>query len=348
MRFLVPLVLLAGYVLAAPSAISAWFNGANVPWDSFGYDIGTGNFNKTWFQTFFTECQQNHINSARFWLHCDGRATPTFNSDGSVQGLSSTFISDLTTLTGMAKNYSVVIVLSLWSFDMFNGQPGHPDLVSDQSKTTSYINNALIPIVKALESYENVIFEIMNEPEWAIDVTPATTPQKVTLQQMQRFHGMLAEAIHKTGSHTVTTGSASLKWDSAAVPPAVANWWDDAALKAAYSSSLGTLDFYQIHYYDWMHDPSWGYDPCRENTAYWKLDKVTMVGELPSDAGTYYTPDQFMNCSYNNGFAGTMYWAYNADWPLSSALPALNNFYNAHQSISTYQALVNWAKSLRP
>jgi len=329
------------------AASPAWFNGANVPWNKFGYDIGTGNFDSNWFTTFFKECQSNHINSARFWLHCGGGATPTFNSDGSVKGLSSTFLSDLTTLVGMARNYSVVIVLSLWSFDMFKNNPPHNDLVADQSKTNSYITNALNPIVKALEPYENIIFEIMNEPEWGIQETPNSTQTSVSLKQMQRFHGQLAEAIHNSGSHTVTTGSSCLKWNSAAVPPAVGNWWNDASLKGAYSSTTGILDFYQVHYYDWMHDPSWGFDPCRANTTYWKLDKVTMVGELPSDAGSFYTPEQFMNCSYANGFTGTMYWAYNADWPLTSALPALNNFYNAHQSVSTYSALVAWAKSLR-
>jgi len=326
---------------------AAWFNGGNVPWDSFGNDIGTGHFNTTWFQTFFQTCQTNHINSARFWLHCDGRATPVFNADGSVKGLSTTFISDLQALVSMAKTYSVVIVLSLWSFDMFNQQPGHPDLVSDATKTQSYINNALIPIVKGLDSYENIIFEIMNEPEWAINETPASEPQHVPLTQMQRFHGMLAEAIHNYGSHPVTTGSSCLKWNSAAVPPAVGNWWNDASLKAAYPSSTGVLDFYQIHYYDWMYNSDWGYDPCRANMTYWKLDKPTMVGELPSDAGTYYTPEQFMNCTYANGFNGAMFWAYNADSPLTSAYPALNNFYNAHQSIANYQALVTWAKNLR-
>jgi len=93
-------------------AAPAWFNGANVPWDHFGYDIGTGSFDTNWFRTFFQTCQTNHINSARFWVHCGGNATPSFNTDGSVKGLSGTFISDLTTLVSMAKNYSVVMVIS--------------------------------------------------------------------------------------------------------------------------------------------------------------------------------------------------------------------------------------------
>jgi len=342
---LVALLLLTVCSAAPP----AWFNGANVPWDHFGYDIGTGSFDANWFKTFFQTCQTNHINSARFWLHCGGGGSPQYNSDGSVKGLSSTFLSDLTTLVGMAKNYSVVMVIALWSFDMFKNNPPHNDLVADPTKTTSYINNALVPMVKALEPYENVIWEIMNEPEWAINETPCQTNTCVSLKQMQRFHGAIAEAIHTySATHPVTTGSSCLKWNSDANPPALGNWWSDAALKSAYPSNTGVLDFYQVHYYDWMHDPSWGFDPCRANTTYWKLDKVTMVGELPSDAGTYYSPEQFMNCSYANGFTGTMYWAYNADWPLPSAYSGLNNFYNAHQSIASYSALVTWARSLRP
>jgi len=332
-----------------PDLASAWFNGANVPWNSFGADIGGGAYNSGWFTTFFKECQSNHINSARFWLHCDGRSTPNFNSSGYVTGLSSSFLSDLTSFMNLAKQYQVVIVLSLWSFDMFKGQPGqHADLVSDQSKTNSYINNALVPIIKTLESFDNVIYEIMNEPEWAIQETPGNTAVQVPLSQMQRFHAMLAEAIHKNSAKkTVTTGSASLKWNSAAVPPAVGNWWNDAALNKSYPSTTGHLDFYQIHYYDWMYNTDWGYDPCRENAAYWKLDKPTMTGELPATGGNYYTPYQFLNCSYNNNFWGAMFWAYNADWPLDTALSGLNQFYSEHSSISSYNALITWSQSLR-
>jgi len=341
---------LLGSALAAPSAslATAWFNGVNIPWNQFGYDIGCNAFDSNWFESFFKQAQANHVNVARFWVHCDGRCSPNFDSSGSVTGLSSTFISDLTKLVDMAASYNVVLVISLWSFDMFKGAPGlHPDLVTDSSKSQSYINNALYPILSALGTRPNIIWEVMNEPEWAINDTPCSLTTCCTLSQMQRFHGMVAEAIHqKAPGQIVTTGSACLKWDSATVPPAVANWWNDAALKAAYSSSSAYLNFYQIHYYDWMYNSDWGYDPCRESASWWSLDKPTVVGELPSDAGTYYTPDQFMNCTYFNDFIGEMFWAYNADWPWTSALPALNNFYAAHSSIANYQALVSWMKTL--
>ena len=61
--------------------------------------------------------------------------------------------------------------------------------------------------------------------------------------------------------------------------------------------------------YDWMYDPSWGYTPCREDVNYWLLDKPTVVGELPAFSD-YYTAEELINCSFANGFAGTLFWSY--------------------------------------
>ena len=58
-----------------------------------------------------------------------------------------------------------------------------------------------------------------------------------------------------------------------------------------------------------MYDDSWGYMPCREDVDYWLLDKPTVVGELPATDGKY-TAEELVNCSYANGFAGTLFWAY--------------------------------------
>lgn len=59
-----------------------------------------------------------------------------------------------------------------------------------------------------------------------------------------------------------------------------------------------------------MHDPVWGYDPCREDVSYWGLDKPTIVAELPADS-IYYTSSEMIECAFNNGFYGDMFWAYN-------------------------------------
>jgi hypothetical protein len=167
----------------------------------------------------------------------------------------------------------------------------------------------------------------------------------VPVVQMQRFAAMIADAVHKNSRHKITVGSASLKWN-APKPPAVANWWNDSSLHNAYSSSSGHLDFYQIHYYDWMYDPSWGYDPCREPTSYWKLDKPTLVGELPATGGSHYTPIGLLQCSYNDSYIGDMFWSYSVDFDWHTAVTAWNNFYGQHSSVASYTSLVNWLKTL--
>eukprot|EP01123_Difflugia_compressa_P000562 TRINITY_DN10655_c0_g1_i1.p1 TRINITY_DN10655_c0_g1~~TRINITY_DN10655_c0_g1_i1.p1 ORF type:complete len:348 (+),score=58.93 TRINITY_DN10655_c0_g1_i1:112-1155(+) len=337
-------------LLVVTNAQTAWFNGLNVPWNHFGYDIGAGSFDQQWFETFFSTCSQNHVNSARFWVHCDGRATPNFNSNGLVTGLSSTFISELIQLTDMAASHNVVLILTLWSFDMCKQETPtgyHPQLLNDTSATKSYIDNALIPILKAMNNYTNIVWEVINEPEWCIKETPGNTPYMATLKQMQAFVGAIAEAVHRNSHQTVTVGSASLKWNSDANPPAVGNWWSDKAIQSAYPSSDAKLDFYQIHYYDWMHNNDWGYDPCREPASYWKLDKPTIVGELPATGGSYYTPIQLMTTSLQNNFWGTAFWSYNADFDWHKDIDAWNTFYSQHSSISSYETLTHWLSSLR-
>jgi len=329
---------------------TAWFNGVNVPWNKFGYDIGTGSFDQTWFNTFFSICKQNHVNSARFWLHCDGRASPAFASDGTVSGLSSTFLPELEQLASMAASNQVVLMITLWSFDMCKQETPtgyHPQLIMNQTATQTYINNALIPMLKALASHNNVVWEIINEPEWCIKETPGNTQYQASLVEMQRFAGSIADAIHKNSRQAVTLGSSCLKWNSDANPPAVGNWWSDSALQKAFPSSQAKLDFYQIHYYDWMHNDQWGFDPVRESASYWKLDKPTLVGELPATGGQFYKPAQIMNSSFVNNFWGTAFWAYNADFDWHDDIAAWNQFYADHPQLASYNTLVSWLGSLR-
>ena len=231
------------FLVCSVWGIPVWWNGLNTPWDNFGYDIGTSlGLNITFFDDFFTQCHSNHINVARFWLHCDGRASPLFHNDGSVSGLSSTFLSDLTTLVDMAEENNVVLLITLWSFDMCNQEVPtglHVDLISNSTKTQTYLDNALHPMLISLQNYTNVVWEVINEPEWCIQETPSSTTTSVPLIDMQRFVSLIVNEVHQYSSQKITVGSASLKWNSD-VKPAVGNWWKDSELQeGAY------LDFYQ-------------------------------------------------------------------------------------------------------
>jgi hypothetical protein len=215
-----------------------------------------------------------------------------------------------------------MVMPCLWSFDMtkdFTSTAGkyagkHADLIQDTAKTRSYINNALVPMVKHLANACNLIaWEIINEPEWSIS-GPGNTTQLVSAQEMVRFCGMIAEAIHGNSNKMVTVGSACLKWHSSRQPPAEAHYWSDSSFKAVYNKSGAHLDFYQIHYYDWMYNADWGYDPFQatKTPAYWKLDKPTIIGESPAMAGKY-TMKQMVDNAFANGYAGIMPWSYNAN-----------------------------------
>jgi hypothetical protein len=304
-----------------------YINGINVPWNSFGSDVGThyewgALYSPAFFVTFFKECKSQGVNCVRFWIHCDGRTSPEFSDNGSVTGLDANFLSDFDDILRIAQENNVMVMPCLWSFDMtkdFTAQAGkyagkHADLIRDSVKTRSYINNALIPMVKHLANACNLFaWEVINEPEWSIS-GPGNTAQLVSADEMVRFCAMIAEAIHLNSDKMVTVGSACLKWNSSRQPPAEAYYWSDWSLKAAYNKPGAYLDFYQVHYYDWMNNPDWGYDPFQltKSTEFWKLDKPTIVGESPAIAGKY-TIKQMVNNAYENGYAGTMPWSYNAN-----------------------------------
>merc|ERR1712086_1054340 len=115
---------------------------------------------------------------------------------------------------------------------------------------------------------------------------------------MQRFTAKIAEAVHSLSTLRVTTGSASLKFSSVR---GEASYWNDASLRTAYPSSVGILDFYNVHYYDWMFDSKKGasWDMCCESADCWGLDKPAVIVELPA-LSEHFSADQMLECSSAN------------------------------------------------
>jgi len=338
-----------------------YINGVNAPWKSFGSDIGTHYqwgplYSPTFFTTFFQECKSYGVNCVRLWIHCDGRSSPEFDDNGFVTGLDTNFLSNFDDLLKIAASNNVMVMPCLWSFDMtkdFTADAGkyagkHADLIQDTAKTRSYINKALIPMVSHLANSCNLFaWEIINEPEWSIQ-GPGNTVQLVDSVAMQRFCAMIAEAIHANSNKMVTVGSACLKWCSSRQPPAVAQYWSDSAFKKAYNKPKAFLDFYQIHYYDWMFNADWGYDPFQatKTPAYWKLDKPALIGESPAAAGKY-TMKQMVDAAFANGYAGIMPWSYNAKdgvgtW--DACKTELKAFRDAHASLVDFTCGANSIK----
>jgi len=325
--------------------------GLNIPWNNFGYDIGGNSFDAEWFESYFADAQNNGQNIARFWVHTDGaRAGLEYNNDGTIKGLTSTYNDDLQHLLGLAQNHEVVVQLCLWSFDMCKDETSQgstkASIISNKVITESYIENALRPMLEAVSQYPNLIIETINEPEWCM-TGPGNTQDQVDVTDMQRFVAMIAEASHAAG-RKVTTGSASLKWSSFA-SESDASYWHDAALQAAHPSAsgrTGTMDFYNVHYYDWMYNSNSGYDPMRADVDHWELDKPTVVAEIPPTS-SHYTVQETLDVSSANGFKGVMFWAYNdASFDITPVLMPLKSFSKTQGA--GYDALLSWMGAPTP
>lgn len=253
-----------------------FLNGPNIAWHFYGSDFGAAEgkdlYDPLWWEGTFQNVSAYGGNSVRIWIHCDGRANPVFNAEGECVGLNHGLVNDLNDLLKRAKNHRIMVILTLWDF-YIKQVPGRLDLVKNDTKLQTYLNNCLEPLVGGVEHNDNLIaWEAINEPEWL-----TTGNEKlVTWEQMQHFVGGIAATVHKASKKYVTVGSASLKWNSD-VLPAEGNFWKDSALQKAYPDKLAKLDIYQVHYYDWMYP--WGYSPFAKDISYWKLDKLVLVGE---------------------------------------------------------------------
>lgn len=297
-----------------------FINGANVPWNSFGNDVGThpswgSGFSAFTFGKAFQNCKKYGINCVRLWIHCDGRATPEFDASGAVIGLDANFFSNFDAIMDSAARYNILVMPCLWSFDMTKANKGagafagtHANLIRDTALTRTYIDKVLIPLVKRYDTNDHLFaWEVINEPEWSMKIKGgASTTDNVDAHEMQRFVGLIAAAVHRNSTKMVTVGSASVKYNSD-VPGAIKNYWSDIELRNAANDSLAYLDFYQIHYYAWMYG---GPDPfaVNKNILYWKLDKPTLIGELPGKDESYKL-SQFYERTVKNGYCGLMFWS---------------------------------------
>ncbi len=138
----------------------------------------------------FADLQASGANSFRFWLHIDGSRSPLFsqNQGGDeqpqVSGLPAGLLEDLQWLVRTAyQEYGLLTNITLWSHDILAVRREHSvasrdrvlHLIEDESALQAYIDNALTPLVKAMQKnmpgtknpYSDGIlsWEVFNEPE---------------------------------------------------------------------------------------------------------------------------------------------------------------------------------------
>jgi len=281
-------------------------SGMNMAWGDFAKDAV--NLNVKTFKRALNDISSNGGNSMRWWVHVNGSASPTF-TNGMVSGLS-TEIENIKQVLDFAYERKVVICLVLWSFDMLQDQDQDQaamrNIVTDTTYTHAYIDNALIPLVTALKGHSGLLcWEICNEPE-GMTTQFGWTPTRVDMSDVQRFVNLLAGAIHRTApNELVTNGSWSFRANSDIGD--YFNYYTDERLITAGGDSLGVLDFYQVHYYDWGKTDL---SPFHHPASYWKLDKPILIGEFQADGPLDKTPLEAYKYMYDNGYCGAWSWTW--------------------------------------
>ncbi|MBJ2173548.1 T9SS type A sorting domain-containing protein [Aureibaculum sp. A20] len=324
-----------------------FLSGTNLAWNQFSGDVGfSTNPNLTYFNNFFSEVKASGGNSVRWWLHTDAAFTPEIQSNGNTIGLhhsltNQQIIDQIRDVLDAAWSNDVLVNISLFSFDMLQdptakswtniNYDGNLAFLKSSTNVQSYIDNALTPMVNGVKDHPALMsWEIFNEPE-GMTTQFGWTPVKISMADVQMVVNKLAGAIHDADPDAlVTNGTWSMLANTDKIVSSNVhqkNYYSDAELIAAGGANNGTLDFYQVHYYNWQ---SSSISPFHHPASYWDLDKPVMVGEFHAVeaeslmTGFGYPSNAAYDYLYDNGYFGAWGWQYNESTLWNGIAPQIN------------------------
>jgi mannan endo-1,4-beta-mannosidase len=309
-----------------------FLSGPNIAWSCYGCDFGNNRYD--WgsgaeLENYVRQISAAGGNALRIWIHVEGETTPYWNSDGYVIGtdLLNTLISDMSRFLDFCADQNVFVIPVLWNAALMR-QETLVNLIWDDSKLQSYIDNALKPMVQALSNKPALAaWEIMNEPEGSIRIEGNNNPcfdtnrlagsgagwtgRAIPMDRMLRFVGLQAAAIRQTDRKAlVTLGSWSERPQTDAFGETY-NYYKDSCLSQAAGTPDARIDFYQIHTYSW--EGRWSdHSPFRIAASDYRLDKPLIIGEFASSCSAGESIEALFDHAYNNGYRGALSWQYNA------------------------------------
>lgn len=316
-----------------PWAGGQWFLlGANYPWYSYGADFGSNAWGRRGVHATSAQVDADFgrmaamgIHSTRWWVFADGRAGIQFDTAGMPTGLDTDVFPDLDAAMAIAAHHRVYLDLVLLDFSwmskpqVVNGVQlgGHANVINTVAGQQALLSRVFLPVFQRYGHNPQVIsWEVMNEPEWAIaddNAVNGNISQPSSLANFLSFTRLVVGAVHANTASYVTMGEAAMKWDQ--------QWVGQG------------LDFYQIHFYDWMHP----YSNTNLFGALYSslgLDRPVVVGEFPAANSSTANLQQYLDTWFNNGYAGAWSWSFRgidgAGSPNSSVMLAWSQ---SHQSL---------------
>ncbi|MEM7128288.1 MAG: hypothetical protein AAF702_18295 [Chloroflexota bacterium] len=274
----------------------------------------------------FAELSANGVNSVRWWVFLDGRGAPEFDGRGYVTGVDATLLPSMADALIVAAEYDIQINFSLWSFEMLAHQGigstpnsgSHGELFYDDAAFESYRQNVLIPMANyptrdgyTIATHPKVMFEIINEPEWALNDTDqppnAEIVDTITTAQLQKFVAKNIGELHRQGAVMVGVGQAAIKFiaDRSQVKGAWGNLYADHKLEVF--DKEGALDYYSPHYYGWMDGDgvTWNYNPYDYTKEQMGIDKPLIIGETAASQA-----HRELDLALQQGYDGVWIWTY--------------------------------------
>jgi hypothetical protein len=270
----------------------------------------------------------------RWWFHTNGSKTPTYDSNGLAAKISDATIADMRKILDGAASAGEAVVVSLWSFNMLKSDQvnatilqANKDLLQKDANRQAYVDNVITPLVTALKGHPGLYaWEAFNEPEGMINDGPNTSPwtgnNYVSIKDVQKCVNWFAAGVHAADPSALVTNGA---WTLVANTDVDGhkNYYSDSQLKTVGGKNNGTLDFYQVHYYD-----NWGtvggansVSPFVNPASHWGLDKPIVIGEFwnidsPGPSNSTIKGADLYTTLYKNGYQGGWAWQYaNADNP---------------------------------
>lgn len=323
--------------------------GTNYAWRNFGGDFGGI---AAWGQsgvaedsaavrTELTEMKAAGVNVIRWWMFPElWTEAITFDATDAPESIGGTLVADVQEALRLADATDTYIMFTPFSFDGFRPTRtesgiytrGITPMVTDATLRERLLTNLIAPVARAVESspYRSrmIAWDMINEPEWAMtgpnsyggeDFTPDPALVPVSHAQMETFLNEMAAVLRANSSALITVGSAAIKWGSA---------WTHT-----------DVDFYSLHYYDWVYQ--WFPYQTVTLASAGLTDKPVVMGEFPnaglSAIGGHpaRTITELVGDLWDAGYAGAQSWAYSdTSFPWDPVL--LQSFAGMHPCETAY------------
>ena len=283
-----------------------WLCGTNTPWNKWD-DFG-GGFQASFWDDHFAKLHEAGINSSRVWILCSGDTGIRFDENGAVSGMTDKFWNHCDQLMAIAAKHHIYIMATMMSFDCCkDGNRNNKKfraMVQDETLMQSYVDNYIIPFAKRYDSNDYLFsIDLCNEPDWIHENKECG---KIDWLPLVTFFGKCAKGIHENSDILVTTGMGYIPNNS---DERGTNVLEDSLLKY-YAGDNSQMDFYSVHFYDWMIQ--WHGDPFKCSPADYGLDtaKPNVLGEVSAKGSEQDGIDLVAGARavYANGWDGVYPW----------------------------------------